>query len=178
MWFTSLQPTRQRADSYEARFAAGIVTFRRHDHGIDTPTDIAVSADDNVELRRVRITNHSNARRVLDVTSYAEIALAPAATGAATDATTNAATDAATDAAHPAFNKRFVQIEIQPDLRAILCTHRARDPDDPAPWMFHLLTATGPADAELTFETDRLKFVGRGRSTADPQTPRPPDPLS
>ena len=153
VWSTTLQPTLQRADSYEARFAAGIATFRRHDRGIDTQTDIAVSADDDVELRRVRITNRSNARRVLDITSYAEIVLAPAAT----------------DAAHPAFNKLFVQTEILPPLRAILCTHRARAPDDPAPWMFHLLTATGPAEAELTFETDRMQFVGRGRSTADPQ---------
>ena len=153
VWSTTLQPTLQRADSYEARFAAGIATFRRHDRGIETQADIAVSADDDVELRRVCITNGANARRVLDATSYAEVVLAPAAT----------------DAAHPVFNKLFVETEILPELQAILCTHRARAPDDPAPWMFHLAVAHEPAGSEPTFETDRMRFIGRGRGTARPQ---------
>ena len=101
----------------------------------------------------MRISNGGNARRVLDVTSYTEVVLAAAAT----------------DAAHPAFNKLFVETEILPEHRAVLCTHRARAPDDPAPWMFHLLAMHEPFGSELTFETDRMRFVGRGHSTADPQ---------
>ena len=153
VWSTTLQPSRNWADSYQATFATGTATFHRRDCEIETQTDIAVSADDDVELRRVRISNGGNARRVLDVTSYTEVVLALATT----------------DAAHPAFNKLFVETEILPEHQAILCTHRARAPDDPAPWMFHLLTMHEPFGSELTFETDRMRFIGRGRSTAGPQ---------
>ena len=117
VWSTTYQPTLRRADTYEAAFATGYTAFHRGDHDIETHTDIAVSAGDDVELRRVRITNGSSRRRVLDVTSYAEIVLAPPAT----------------DAAHPAFSKLFVETEILRECQAILCTRRPRAPDEPRP---------------------------------------------
>ena len=85
-----------------------------------------------------------------------------------------AATGSSTGPALPvkpasAFNKLFVETEILPEHRAVLCTHRARAPDDPAPWMFHLLAMHEPFGSELTFETDLMRFIGRGHSTADPQ---------
>ena len=153
VWSTTYQPTLRRADTYEAAFATGYTAFHRGDHDIETHTDIAVSAGDDVELRRVRITNGSSRRRVLDVTSYAEIVLAPPAT----------------DAAHPAFSKLFVETEILRECQAILCTRRPRAPDEPRPWMFHLLTAPEAARGDVSYETDRLRFIGRGRTTADPQ---------
>ena len=152
VWSTTYQPTLQPADSSAAVFSMGRAAFRRRDHDIETHTDFAVSPEDDVELRRVRITNGSRTRRAFDVTSYAEIVLALAAT----------------DAAHPAFNKLFVETEILRECQAILCTRRPRAPDEPAPWMFHMLTAPKPAQ-EVSYETDRMRFIGRGRTTADPQ---------
>jgi len=116
-------------------------------------TEIVVAPDDDVELRRVRITNGSSRRRVLDVTSYSEIVLAPPAT----------------DAAHPAFSKLFIETELLRERQAILCSRRPRAPGEPRPWMFHLLTATAPAAGDVSYETDRMRFIGRGRTTADPQ---------
>ena len=75
----------------------------------------------------------------------------------------------ATDAAHPAFSKLFVETEILRERQAILCTRRPRAPDEPTPWMFHLLAAPKPARGEVSYETDRMRFIGRGRTTADPQ---------
>ncbi len=152
-WSTAYQPTLQRADVYEAVFSEGRAVFRRRDHDIETHTEIVVSSEDDVELRRTRITNRSGARRIIDITSYAEIVLAPPAT----------------DSAHPAFNKLFVETEIIRERQTILCTRRPRAPDEPAPWMFHLLVAHQPATGEVSYETDRLRFIGRGRTTADPQ---------
>ena len=126
LWSTAFQPTLRRADTYHAAFATGHAAFRRRDHDVETHTDIAVSPEDDVELRRIRITNGSAARKVLDVTSYAEIVLAAPAT----------------DAAHPAFSKLFVETEILRERQAILCTRRPRAPDEPTPWMFHLLTTS------------------------------------
>ena len=153
VWSTAHQPTLRAADTSAVVFAPGLASFRRRDHDIEVQTEIVVAPDDDVELRRVRITNGSSRRRVLDVTSYSEIVLAPPAT----------------DAAHPAFSKLFIETELLRERQAILCSRRPRAPGEPRPWMFHLLTATAPAAGDVSYETDRMRFIGRGRTTADPQ---------
>ena len=152
-WSATHQPTLRRADTYETVFTTRQASYHRFDGGIETHTAVAVSPDDDVELRRFRLTNNAATRRVLDVTSYAEIVLALPAT----------------DAAHPAFRKLFVGIEILRKRQAILCTRRPSAHDEPTPWMFHLLNTLQPAGDTVAYETDRLRFIGRGRSTADPQ---------
>ncbi|MGC1453754.1 MAG: glucoamylase family protein, partial [Nitrospirota bacterium] len=152
-WSTAHQPTLNRPNKYEAIFSEGRAEFRRRDHNIDTHTEIAVSPEDDIELRRITITNRSRTRRTIDVTSYAEVVLAsPAA-----------------DALHPAFGKLFVQTEIIEHRQAILCTRRPRSRDEHAPWMFHLMVVHGAEIGEVSYETDRSRFIGRGRTAADPQ---------
>lgn len=162
VWSNADQPTRHRADSDEASFTAGIAVLSSSLHGIKTQTEFVVSPHDDVELRRVRLTNASSVRRLLAVTSYAEIVLAAAAT----------------DAAHQAFSKLFVETEILREQQAILCSRRPRAPDEPRPWSFHLLNSSQPPDGESSYETDRMRFIGRGRSTADPQALDEDGPLS
>ncbi|MGH8028472.1 MAG: glucoamylase family protein, partial [Arenimonas sp.] len=161
-WSTAHQPTLKRADHYEAIFSEGRAEFRRRDQGLDQHTEIAVSPEDDIELRRTRIVNRSRTRRVIELTSYAEVVLAPAAA----------------DDIHPAFNKLFVQTEIAVDRQAILCTRRPRSPGEATPWMFHLMTLHGAAAVAVTYETDRLRFIGRGNTTMAPQAMRGPAPLS
>jgi cyclic beta-1,2-glucan synthetase len=153
-WSTAYQPTLKRADTYEAIFSDARAEFRRRDFDYDIHTEIVVSPEDDIELRRVRITNSARTRRTIDVTSYAEVVLAP---GAA-------------DALHPAFSNLFVQTEILRRQRAILCTRRPRSLEEHAPWMFHLMTAQGANTVEVSYETDRMQFIGRGRTVANPQT--------
>jgi cyclic beta-1,2-glucan synthetase len=120
---------------------------------IETCVDWAVSHDDPVELCRVVITNFGNRRRTLSATSYAEIVLSALAT----------------DSAHPAFSKLFVETEIDPVLQAILATRRPSAPSDPTPWLFHLALVGGSTAKAQSFETDRMRFIGRGRNAGDPQ---------
>ncbi len=161
-WSTSHQPTSKRATSYQAIFTEARAEFRRRDNDLESHTEIVVSPEDDIELRRVRITNRSNSRRVIDVTSYAEVALAPAAA----------------DALHPAFSNLFVQTEILPGQQAILCTRRPRSLDEAAPWMFHQMTAHGAASLDVSCETDRMAFIGRGRTVAAPRAMVEPGRLS
>jgi cyclic beta-1,2-glucan synthetase len=152
-WSTAYQPTLKPPEKYEAIFSEARVEFRRRDHDIDTHTEIAVSPEDDAEVRRVRIVNRSQNRRTIEITSYAEVVLAsPAA-----------------DALHPAFGNLFVQTEIVPQRQAILCTRRPRSLDEPAPWMFHLMSVHGAEVGEVSYETDRMRFIGRGNTVADPQ---------
>jgi cellobiose phosphorylase len=128
-WSTAYQPTRKRPEKYEAIFTETRAEFRRHDHGFDTHTEIAVSPEDDIELR-------------------------PAA-----------------DALHTAFSNLFVQTEILPRRQAILCTRRPRSLEEPVPWMFHLMAVHGAETGEVSYETDRMRFLGRGRRriTLDPE---------
>ncbi|MDT3776672.1 glucoamylase family protein [Nitrospira sp. MA-1] len=161
-WSTAHQPTLRTADHYEAIFVQGRAEYRRRDLGIEAHTEISVSPEDDVEIRRVTLTNLSIRTRHIEVTSYAEVVLAPL----------NA------DLAHRSFSNLFVQTEILPDRQAILCRRRARTPGEATPWMFHLLAAPGAVADEPSYETDRSKFIGRGRTAANPVALESDDPSS
>ena len=156
VWSAAYQPTLRRPEAYETSFTTGLAAIRRSDHGIDARTEIAVALEDAVELRRLCIANTSGRPRAIELTTYAEVVLAPAAA----------------DAAHPAFSKLFVETEILPERGAILACRRASTGGAPAIWMFHLLGAGVATEEPFSFETDRMRFVGRGRSTVDPQALR------
>ena len=76
-WSVAYQPTLRVTGHYEAIFTEGRAEFRRRDLDIETHTEIVVSPEDDIELRRVRITNRGRSRRTIEVTSYAEMVLAP-----------------------------------------------------------------------------------------------------
>ncbi|MHB1300729.1 MAG: GH36-type glycosyl hydrolase domain-containing protein [Burkholderiales bacterium] len=164
-WSTAYQPTLRRADHYEAIFVQARAEYRRRDQAIETHTETSVSPEDDVEIRRVTLTNHSSRSRHIEVTSYTEVVLAPL----------NA------DLAHRTFSNLFVQTEILPDRQAILCTRRRRTPGEAVPWMFHLLAAPGVTSGASSYETDRARFIGRGRTAANPvmlDSPESPPALS
>jgi cellobiose phosphorylase len=161
-WSTAHQPTLQRPTRYEAIFSEARAEFRRRDKDFESHLEIVVSPEDDIELRRLRITNRSRARRTIDVTSYAEVALAsPAA-----------------DELHPAFSNLFVQTEIVSQRQAILCSRRPRSREEPTYWMFHLMAVHGPGSSEVSYETDRMAFIGRGRTVAAPRAMQEPGRLS
>ncbi len=161
-WSTAHQPTLGRPAHYEAIFSEARAEFRRRDDDLESHTEIVVSPEDDIELRRIRITNRSRVRRTIDVTSYAEVALAsPAA-----------------DALHPAFSNLFVQTEIIAQRQAILCTRRPRSREEATPWMLHLMAVHGPESLAVSFETDRMEFIGRGRTLASAQAMTDTEALS
>ncbi len=161
-WSTAFQPTLKQPDSYEAIFTEGRAEFRRRDHGIESYTEIAVSPEDDIELRRIRLGNRSRTRRVIEITSYSELVLATSAA----------------DALHPAFSNLFAQTEILHPHPAILCTRRPRSREEQPPWLFSLMVVRGETVASVSYETDRMQFIGRGRTIAEPQALLEPEALS
>ena len=152
VWSATYQPTRQEPDEYAVVFSADRASFRRRDEDISTQLDIAVSTEDDVEVRRVTVRNHGTRIRELDVTSYAEIVL----------------TTAVNDLAHPAFGKLFVETEYLADVSALLCHRRPRDAGDAGAWAFHALSLEGRSQGPVEWESDRARFVGRGRDASRP----------
>ncbi|MYM90939.1 cyclic beta 1-2 glucan synthetase, partial [Rugamonas sp. FT82W] len=161
-WSTTYQPTLVDPRKHEVIFSEGRAEFRRSDRNIDLYTEIVVSPEDDIELRRTRITNKSDRVRTIEVTSFAEVVMAPAAA----------------DAAHPAFSKLFVQTEILRDEKAILCTRRPRGQADVMPWLMHSMMVHDAAVTDVSFETDRSRFIGRGNTAAAPNAMLNGEPLS
>ena len=158
VWGPTFLPTRYEAPAdaspkdYLATFQPEKATFRRRAEGIATLLEIAVSTEDDFEVRRLRVTNHSDRPREIEVTSYAEIVLA----------------SPADDLAHPAFAKLFVESELLGDAAALLFRRRSRTPTVGATWAVHVLGLEGRAQGPVEWESDRARFLGRGRDLSNP----------
>jgi cyclic beta-1,2-glucan synthetase len=151
-WANSFQPALKRGKNYEAAFSQGRVDFHNVYDDIETHTEIVISPEDDIEMRRIHFTNRSGSNKNIDITSYAEVALAsPAA-----------------DMTQPAFSNLFVQTEIMPAQCAIVCTRRPRAEHEATPSMFHSIIMHGMEKVEVSYETDRMAFLGHGNTVVNP----------
>ncbi len=152
-WSAGYQPTGVEPDYYEVSFFEGRAEFVRHDGTLKTSLEVVVSTEHDGEVRRVSITNSGTRTREIELTSYAELVLAPYAD----------------DAAHPAFSKLFVQTEFVPGAGTLLATRRRKSLEQAEVWAAHLVVIEGETDGSIQFETDRARFVGRAHHLRAPQ---------
>jgi cyclic beta-1,2-glucan synthetase len=162
VWSVGHQPIGSKPQSYEVAFSEDKADFWRRDEGIVTHMDVIVSAEDNVEMRRVSLTNYSPRPRELELTSYAEVVLA----------------SRANDVAHPAFSNLFIETEFHAPYSALFARRRPRSSEDAPVWGLHLLSTSIEAITGVQFETDRARFLGRGHGTANPVAVIEDRPLS
>ncbi|MEP7313155.1 MAG: glucoamylase family protein, partial [Pseudomonadota bacterium] len=161
-WSTGFQPTAAAPDDYEVVFREERVTLSRRDGTLSTVLDIAVSTEDDCELRRVTLRNDGGRVRNLEITSYAEIVLAPQRA----------------DLAHPGFSNLFVSTEFVPELGCLLAMRRPRSSVEPTVWAVHLVCGTPGDSGYVEYETDRNRFIGRGRNLRAPLVIDEARPLS
>jgi len=161
-WNNAWQPLGAPADRYRASFTDAGVVFTRTQGTLEIKTQIVVSPEDDIELRRVTLLNRGRKARSVELTTYAEVVLAPAAS----------------DRAHPAFSNLFVQTELLTEDEAILCQRRPRSPDEVTPCLFHMMVVHGRTQQTASFETDRAIFLGRGNDTGNAAMSRYSGPLS
>ncbi|PWT93836.1 MAG: hypothetical protein C5B55_03765, partial [Blastocatellia bacterium] len=162
VWSAGYQPIRKRATAYRIAFSEDKADFRRVDAGITTRMEVVVSAEDNAEIRRISLTNTSSRTREIELTSYSEIVLtAPQA-----------------DAAHPAFSNLFIETEFVSTENAILAHRRLRSRDEEPIWAVHVIVAESDAVGAVQYETDRGRFLGRGRTASNPIAIMEDRPLS
>ncbi|MGI8734706.1 MAG: GH36-type glycosyl hydrolase domain-containing protein [Pyrinomonadaceae bacterium] len=162
VWSAGHQPVQRRPQSYEVLFSEDKADFWRSDAGIITHMEVVVSAEDNAEVRRLSITNNSLRTREIELTSYAEIVLAPPQA----------------DAAHPAFSNLFIETEFFAAENALLAHRRQRAKEDEPVWAVHAVVAEGETLGAVQYETDRGRFLGRGHTPADPLAVMEERPLS
>jgi cyclic beta-1,2-glucan synthetase len=161
-WSVPYQPTLLSTEHYEVIFAGARAEYRGRRGSLEMRLEICLSAEDDVEIRRVTLTNHSQTPRLIELTTYAEVVLAvPGA-----------------DAAHPVFSNLFVQTEFVQTDSTILCTRRPRSEAEMRPWLFHSMVGEAGARDEISCETDRARFVGRSRAPISPAAMQDHSPLS
>jgi len=148
-WSVTRQPAGRAG---EIVFSADKAEFHRREDGIEALLEITVSPENAAEVRRLTLTNLGSRPRELEVTSYAEPVLAPPRA----------------DLAHPAFGKLFLETEFLPAENALLCRRRPRAADQQPLWGVHVVAVDGLAASAVEYETDRARFLGRGRSPASP----------
>ena len=149
-WSAGFQPLAAIPDEYSLSFEEGAARIQRRDGDMVTTLDVIVD-EGNTELRRITLSNRGDNDREIELTTYSELVLA----------------SATSDAAHPAFSKIFVQTEFDEVQRVLLASRRPRTPDEQRICVAHWLKvvgATADDDSQLEFETDRLRFIGRGGS--------------
>src|SRR5262249_25253146 len=70
--------------------------------------------------------------------------------------------------AHPVFGKLFLETEFLEAEAALLCRRRPRAATESPLWALHVLAVDGQAVGSIEYETDRARFLGRGRTVANP----------
>ena len=162
VWSAGHQPVKRRPQAYTVAFSEDKADFRRIDAGISTRMEVVVSAEDNAEVRRISLTNHSTRTREIELTSYAEVVLnAPGA-----------------DAAHQAFSNLFIETEFIPGENAILAHRRRRSSEERPIWGIHVVVVESGSVGAIQYETDRGRFLGRGRTASNPIAVMEDRPLS
>ncbi|MCX5876962.1 MAG: glycosyl transferase, partial [Deltaproteobacteria bacterium] len=157
VWSSTYQPADGNPAGYSVNFALDRAVFRRDDNGLHTETEVIVSPEDDVEIRRITLINRTTRARHLNLTSYVELSMAPHRA----------------DRQHPAFNKLFIQTEALPEQQVLLAYRRARSKHERHLYVAHRLTfehtgADSPPEKGWQFETDRKRFIGRGHPLARP----------
>jgi cyclic beta-1,2-glucan synthetase len=154
-WSAGHQPVKRKPDRYDSWFHNGKIVNSRVDEWIETTTEVCVSPDYPLELRKITLTNYSDMERHLEVTSYAEVVL-------------NGRKD---HNSHPAFSKLFIQTDYLAEHHALVAKRRPRSDKEAPMWMVH--TFAGDDSENLTnplqYETERSKFIGRGRTLSHPK---------
>ena len=150
-WSAAFLPSRKEPDSYKVLFREDKAEITRRDGALESKLEVAVSPEDDVEVRRLTLRNHGLVALELELTSFAEVSLS----------------DSGADLAHPAFAKLFVQTEYAAEYGALLAHRRPRDSNEKEIWAAHLSFSDSSVDG-VHFETDRARFLGRGNDILDP----------
>lgn len=156
VWSPAFHPCGVEAEEERIRFEPDKASFLRRDGDVETRMEICVSPEADAEVRRITLANRGIVPKVLEVTTFMELALSsPIA-----------------DDAHTAFSKLFIRTEYDEASGCLVADRRKRTLQDREMWAAHVLSAGAQALGPAEFETDRAAFIGRGYSLAEPQSIR------
>jgi cyclic beta-1,2-glucan synthetase len=148
----SRQPCGAPPDAVDVVFYPHLAEFHRRDGDLAIRIEVVVAPADDIEIRHVTIVNDGDRVRRLTITTCGEVVL-----GRAAD-----------HDRHPAFSKLFVHSEFVAALNGLLFRRQPRSPMERPPVLLHRVLLDDPSVQFQGSETDRARFVGRGRGYRDP----------
>ncbi|MEO8608430.1 MAG: glucoamylase family protein [Chloroflexota bacterium] len=152
LWSITYQPVTRSDGDHQVLFYPHKVEFHRRHQNIAAQMEVTIPPDDNLEVRRIRITNQSSDSRRLFISSYGEVILA----------------SHDTDQRHQAFNKMFIESEFVQEVNALLFRRRPRSVQEPPVYLLHMLVVENDQMETVAYETDRAQFLGRHRTALSP----------
>lgn len=144
IWTNVKKPNLKEPDEYSIIFSPAMCKFIRTDEDVDTITKIAISPEDNVEIRKIEINNHSAEEKSLDVISFLESVLS----------------NKDNDIVHPAFNNLFLTMNRYKD--ACILERRTRKPEDEKRYLIHFAFEEDDVNKRFDFEINKEKIIGVG----------------
>ncbi|SHI04026.1 Cellobiose phosphorylase [Clostridium collagenovorans DSM 3089] len=146
------EPVKKFNDTYEVKFSLEKAIFRKLEDELLVTTEITVSGEEDLEIRRLSLYNKGKKDKNLEIMSYCEVVL---------DGYDG-------DLVHPAFGNLFITTEYVEEPQCILATRRPRAKGKTQNWMMQKLSVKGDESTELEYETSRVNFIGRNRTLQNP----------
>ncbi|NML75726.1 protein ndvB [Rhizobium sp. S-51] len=150
-WSATASPRRAEDEKSKVIFGDDKAEFFKTVGDISTQVECIVATEHDAEGRRLTILNTGPEDRFIEVTSYMEPVLAQ--------------DDA--DNAHPLFSRMFIRTEFGRRRDVIRAERNKRSPGDADMCVAHLVVDNAGPGRPTEFETDRRRFLGRGRSLAE-----------
>ncbi|TCL72891.1 glucoamylase family protein [Rhizobium sp. BK251] len=150
-WSAAAEPRSIAGEKVKVLFTDDKAEFTKTVGDLTSEMECIVATEHDAEGRRVTLLNMGAEDRFIEVTSYLEPVI----------------TTDDTDNAHPAFARMFVKTEIGRRGDVIRAERNKRDPNEPDMVIAHLIVDNAGTTRHTEFETDRRRFLGRGRTLAE-----------
>jgi cyclic beta-1,2-glucan synthetase len=143
---------------YESTFHADRVCFETQWPEVQAQMTVWVSPEDDIEFRRIELSNLSERPLHIELMSAFEVTLAPHAA----------------DEAHPAFSNLFVRASWEKDHQALVFERKPRlaaehnDGLDGGQFLAHFVALSDPQVTALSIQTNRQQWQGRNRTHNQP----------
>lgn len=160
-WSTCHNPVKVKADEYQVIFTNHSAEYIRRDGDIITCTEVTLSSEDNIEVRKVTVKNNSQKEKQIEITSYMELVIDRY--------------DA--EASHPAFNKLFIESEYVKENNVLISTRRGGS-NNKALYFMHMINKESARVRSVEYECNRMRFIGRNRTLKNPYVIEKGIPLS
>ncbi len=144
IWTNGYSQITEKPDKYSVTFAPDKTKIVRLDGNIETKTDITVSSNDNVEIRRLQIKNLGNTDETLEISSLLEPVLS----------------NKEQDYSHPAFNNLFLSYEYIPEIDGILVKRKKRNESQKEMYMVICLNSENQNIIKKSDNPDNFKLIG------------------
>lgn len=151
LWSATYNPTKKEPEEYQAIFHPHKAEFKRTDGDITSHTEVSLSPNYDIEIRKVTLTNNGKDLKQIEITSYMEVV----------------GDSFLAELSHPAYNKLFIESEFIEE-HDIFLSRRRSNHEGSNPYLMHMFKSGVKPIKKVEYENDRLKFIGRNHTLQNP----------